>query len=33
LIRFDPVLPLQPLYYVVPDRRHKEKKGDNPDFD
>ena len=25
LIRFNPVLPVQPLFYVVPERRKKEK--------
>lgn len=31
LIRFDAVLPVHPLYYVVPDKRRKEDKAKNYD--
>lgn len=33
LIRFNPVLPKHPMYYVVPTRRKKEKQGENHDND
>ena len=33
LIKFDPVLPQQPTYYVVPDRRRKDKKEERSSFD